>query len=49
MALRSSSLEMDRASRVQILDEVVCISFRINTLAKGIDPNLLLYIAIGKY
>ena len=33
-----SSLEMDTATRVQILDETDCISHSTNTLGKGMNP-----------
>ena len=32
---------MDTATRVQILDETVCISQCTNTLEKGMDPIIL--------
>ena len=33
---------MDMATRVQILDEAVCISHSANTLEKVMNPNILL-------
>ena len=33
-------MEMDTATRVQILDEVVCISQRTNVLEKGMNPTI---------
>ena len=42
-----SSLEMDTATRVQILDETDCISRCTNTLWKGVNPIILLP-AMGK-
>ena len=33
--------EMDTANQVQILEESVCISYRANTLEKGLNPNIL--------
>ena len=33
-----SSQEMDTATRVQILDEIDCISHSTNTLLKGMNP-----------
>ena len=38
---------MNTATQVQILDEVVCISHRANSLQKGMNPTILLQ-AIGK-
>ena len=38
---------MDRATRVQILDETVCIPHNANTLLKGMNPMLLL-LAMSK-
>ena len=35
------ALEMDTATRVQILDEADCISYCINTLGKRVDPIIL--------
>ena len=35
------SNEMDMTIRVQILEEVVCISHSADTLGKGIDPIIL--------
>ena len=42
-----SSLEMDTATRVQILDETDCISHSTNTLGKGMNP-IILPPAMGK-
>ena len=36
-----SSWEIDTSTRVQILNEAVCISDCINTLGKGIHPTIL--------
>ena len=36
-----SSLEMDTVTRVQILDEAVCISHSTNTIGKGMYPTIL--------
>ena len=33
--------EMDMESRVQILDEVVCISHSVNIPGKGMNPTIL--------
>ena len=33
--------EIDTATRVQILDKIVCISQNANTLGKGTNPSLL--------
>ena len=38
---------MDTATRVQILDEAVCISHSDNALGKGMHPTILL-LAMGK-
>ena len=38
---------MDMASRVQILNEAVCISYSANTLQKGMNP-IILPLAMGK-
>ena len=38
---------MDMATRVQILDETDCISLRINTLRKAMNP-IILPPAMGK-
>ena len=35
------SLERDIANQVQILDDGICISLRINTLGKGMNPIIL--------
>ena len=40
-------LEMDTATRVQILDETDCISHSTNTLGKGMNP-IILPPAMGK-
>ena len=42
-----SSLDMDTATRVQILDESDCISHSTNTLGKGMNP-IILPLAMGK-
>ena len=42
-----SSLEMDTATRVQILDETDCISHSSNTLGNGMNP-IILPPAMGK-
>ena len=42
-----SSLEMDTATRVQILDETDCISHSTNTLGKGVNP-IIFPPAMGK-
>ena len=42
-----SSLEMELATRVQIMDEDVYISFYVNDFGKDINPSLL-SPAIGK-
>ena len=34
-------VEMDTATRVQILDETDCISHSTNTLGKGMNPIIL--------
>ena len=34
-------LEIDKAARVQILDEADCISHNTNTLGKGMKPIIL--------
>ena len=34
-------LEMDTATRVQILDEIDCISHSTNTLREGMNPIIL--------
>ena len=34
-------VEMDTATRVQILDETDCISHNTNTLGKGMNPIIL--------
>ena len=47
MVLWLSSLEMDTATRVQILDETDCISHSIDTLGKGMNP-IILPPAMGK-
>ena len=39
---------MDMAAQVQTQDEAVCISQSINTLGKGMKPNILV-TAVGKY
>ena len=36
-----SSLEIDTATRIQILDEAVCISDSTNTLEKGMNSTIL--------
>ena len=36
-----SSLEIDRATRVQILDNAVCISHGANILGKYLNPTIL--------
>ena len=38
---------MDTATRVQILDVAVCISYRANTIKKGMNPTIFPQ-AIGK-
>ena len=35
------SLEMDMATQDPILNEVVCISHKTNTLGKGMNPTIL--------
>ena len=40
-------LEMDTATRVQILDETDCISHKTNTRGKGMNP-IILPPAMGK-
>ena len=40
-------MEMDTATRVQILDETDCISQSTNTLGKGMNP-IILPPAMGK-
>ena len=42
-----SSLEMDTATRVQMLDEADCISHCTNTLGKGMN-QIILPPAMGK-
>ena len=42
-----SPLEMDTATRVQILDEADCISHSTNTLGKGMNL-IILSSAMGK-
>ena len=44
---RCPSLEMNTATRVQILDEIDCISHSTNTLGKGMNP-IILPPAVGK-
>ena len=44
---RMSLLEMDKANRVQNLDEAVRISHSINILGKGMNP-IILYPGMGK-
>ena len=39
---------MDTVTRVQIMDEAVCISHSANTFGKGMNPTIL-SSAIGKY
>ena len=34
-------LEIDMATHVQILNEVICISFGINIIGKGMKPVIL--------
>ena len=41
MVLKLSSLEVNSATRVQILDETVCSLHSTNTLGKSINPILL--------
>ena len=43
-----SLLEMDTATRVQILDGADCISLKTNTLCKGMNP-IILQPAMVKY
>ena len=38
---------MDKATKVQILDETDCISYSTNTLGKGMNP-IILPPAMGK-
>ncbi len=38
---------MDTATRVQILNEAICISHSVNTLGKGMNP-IILASTIGK-
>ena len=38
------SLEMELTTRVQILDKAICISLCANTLRKGMNPSLQLWI-----
>ena len=47
MMQRLSSQEMDTVTRVQILDEIVCISLKAHTLGKGMNP-IILHSAMGK-
>ena len=42
-----SVMEMDRTTRVQILDETDCISHSTNTLGKGMNP-IIPPLAMGK-
>ena len=44
MELRLSSPEMDTATWVQILEEAVCISLRVNTLEKDLNPTVSLTV-----
>ncbi len=39
---------MDTVTRVQILDEVVCVSLHVNALRKGMNKSVL-YPTLGKY
>ena len=39
-----SPLEMDTATRVQILDEVVCISHSANTLGKDMQCSFQIWV-----
>ena len=34
-------VEFDTTTRVQILDETDCISYRANTLGKAMNPSIL--------
>ena len=38
---------MESVTRVEILDEVVCIAFCSNTLAKGMDPSVLAQLCVN--
>ena len=42
-----SSLEIDMATQVQILDKAVCISYSTNIFRKGMTPTSLLLV-MGK-
>ena len=37
LAYRLSSVKMESVTRVQILDEALCVSLRTNVLAKGMN------------
>ncbi len=41
LGLMLSSLNMDKETRVQYLEEAVCISHCANTLGKGMNPAIL--------
>ena len=47
VASQLSSLEVDTAARVQILNEAVCVSHSANTLGKSMNPTIL-PTAMGK-
>ena len=47
VAERLSSFEVDSATEVQVLDEVVCISHHVNTLRNGRNPIIPLSLAMG--
>ena len=32
---------MDTVTKVQVLDETICISHRVNTLGKGMKPTII--------
>ena len=45
--MRGNGQEMNMATRVQILDQAVCISHSTDSLEKGMHPTIL-YPAINK-
>ena len=47
LSIQSVPVEMDTATRVQIMDETDCISHSTNTLEEGMNP-IILPPAMGK-
>ena len=41
LAYRLSSSEIESATRVQILDEIACVSFHVHDLGNGMNPYVL--------